>query len=453
MWTDEERENTGKKIGDRVLSLKDKLSDIKANVIHGDFNPCGGAERLSLATMQALLETGIDFDLTTLKSPDISKLENSYGKNLVSVMKSINKINVINIVEELQQHQDHEDYNYDITINTNGDAAPYYHSSFSKDNAITYCHFPSTKYHIESENIDYLKTDLGMTESSNAFSNNKDINNPEICKTRLQFGRTKEYFDILKYGYWNLMRNSTVITNSEFSRKAVVNAFGLDHIYVLSPPVDIETFRNVSLKRKSGDEKNGIILVISRIAPHKEIENAIKLAKILKNNNIGKGMKIVGNLYHYFFDYYSELKQMVVALGLADYITFETNANLDKLLSVIGESIVYFHPKVGEHFGMAIVEAMAAGLIPVVPNEGGPTEFVPQEYLFNTIEQAAEIITNIFIHLPKTQGTRVNDDINKFSNSHYIDEFQTILSELLFRTENSRYSPKRVVDLKEFQIK
>ena len=104
---------------------------MKANVIHGDFNPCGGAERLSLTTMQALLEMGIDFDLTTLKSPDIPKLENSYGKNLVSVMKSINKINVINIMEELRQQQeeeeeDHEDYNYDITINTNGDAAPYY---------------------------------------------------------------------------------------------------------------------------------------------------------------------------------------------------------------------------------------------------------------------------------------------------------------------------------------
>nr|MDP9498529.1 glycosyltransferase [Thermoproteota archaeon] len=270
---------------------------------------------------------------------------------------------------------------------------------------------------------------------------------------RLQFSRSKKYFEILKYGYWNLMRNSTVITNSEFSRKAVVNAFGLDQIYVLSPPVDIETFRNVSLKRKSGDEMNGFILVISRIAPHKEIENAIKLAKILKDNNIGKGMKIVGNLYHYFFDYYSELKQMVVALGLTDYITFETNANLDKLLSVIGESIVYFHPKVGEHFGMAIVEAMAAGLIPVVPNEGGPTEFVPREYLFNTIEQAAEIIKNIFIHLPKTERITVSDDINKFSNSHYIDEFQTILNELLFRRENIRYSPKRVMDLKEFQIK
>ena len=144
---------------------------MKANVIHGDFNPCGGAERVSLVTMQALLEMGIDFDLTTFKSPDLLKLENSYGKNLVSVMKSINKVNVINIMEELQSNNKkmHKDYNYDITINTNGDAAPYYHSSFSKDNAITYCHFPSAKYHIESENIDYLKTDLGMTESQMAF--------------------------------------------------------------------------------------------------------------------------------------------------------------------------------------------------------------------------------------------------------------------------------------------
>ena len=412
---------------------------MKANVIHGDFNPCGGAERLSLITMQALLEIGIDFDLTTLKSPHISKLQNTYGKNLVSVMEKINKINVINIMEELrqqQQQEDHEDYNYDITINTNGDAAPYYHSSFSKDNAITYCHFPSTKYHIESENIEYLKTDLGMTESSNVFSDNKnyeDINNPIDCKTKLQFSRRKECFDILKYGYWNLMRNSTVITNSEFSRRAIVNAFGMNNIYILSPPIDIETFRNVASMSNGDDERNDIVLVISRIAPHKKIENAIKLAKILKDNKIGKGMKIVGNLYDYFFDYYYELKHMVLDLGLTDYITFEINASLAKLLYIIGESRVYFHPMVGDHFGMAVVEAMAAGLIPVVPNEGGPTEFVPREYQFNTIEQAAEIITYVFNHLPKTERIKINDNINKFSNSHYIDGFQTILNELLSR--------------------
>jgi glycosyltransferase involved in cell wall biosynthesis len=412
---------------------------MKANVIHGDFNPCGGAERLSLVTMQALLEMGIDdINLTTLTSPDLSRLKNTYGKNLVSVMEKINKINVVNLIEELrQQQEDHEVYNYDITINTNGDAAPYYHSSFSKDNVITYCHFPTAKYHIESENIDYLKTDLGIAEGSKVFTDNRDdedIDNPIDCKSKLQFSSRKECFDILKYGYWNLMRNSTVITNSEFSRRAIVNAFGMNNIYILSPPIDIETFRNVASSISNGDdERNDIILVISRIDPHKKIENAIKLAKILKNKNIGRGMKIVGNLYYYYSHYYSELKQLVLDLGLTDYIIFEINASLEKLLSIMQESKVYFHPMTGEHFGMAVVEAMAAGLIPVVPNAGGITEFVPQKYQFNTIEQAAEIITGVFNHLPKIERVKVSSDINKFSTSHYIEGFKTILNELLSR--------------------
>ena len=424
---------------------------MKVNFIHGDFNPCGGAERLSLVTMQALLEMGIeDITLTTLTNPDLSKLKNTYGKNLVSVMEKIDKINVVNVIEELrlqqQRHQeDHKDYNYDITINTNGDAAPYYHSSFIKENALTYCHFPSTKYHIESENIDYLKTDLGMRtiKESNFFSDNNNdyednaISNLQNCKSNLQFNnkqrRTKkECFDILKYGYWNLMRKSRVVTNSEFSRKAIVNAFGLDDVYILSPPIDIKTFRNVALMTNGEDDKRkDIILVISRIDPHKKIENAIRLAKILKNKNIGRAMKIVGNLYYYYSQYYFELKQLVLDLDLTDYIIFEINASLDKLLSIMQESRVYFHPMVGEHFGIAVIEAMAAGLITVVPNEGGPSEFVPQKYHYNTIEQAAEIITHIFNQLPKVERVKIISDTNNFSTCHYIEGFKTILNEML----------------------
>ena len=410
---------------------------MKANVIHGDFNPCGGAERLSLVTIQALLEMGIDdINLTTLTNPDLSKLKNTYGKNLVSVMEKINKVNVVDIIVELsRQQEDPRDYNYDITINTNGDAAPYYHPSFSKDNAITYCHFPTTKYHIESENVVYLRTDLGMSaERSDVFSdNNDDIDNPINCKTNLKLSskRRKECFEILKYGYWNLMRNSTVLTNSDFSHRAIVSAFGINNISILSPPIDIKTFHDIALMSNGNDKKNDIILVISRIDPHKKIENAIKLAKILKDNNTGRGMKIVGNLYYYYTDYYSKLKKMVIDLGLSDYITFEINASLDKLLSIIQESRVYFHPMIGEHFGIAVVEAMAAGLITVVPNEGGLTEFVPQEYQFNTVEHAAKIVAYVFNHLPKTERIKINSDINKFSNSQYIKSFQSILNELL----------------------
>jgi len=41
---------------------------------------------------------------------------------------------------------------------------------------------------------------------------------------------------------------------------------------------------------------------------------------------------------------------------------------------------------------MSIVEAMSAGLIPVVTDEGGQTEFVQKKYQYHSIEQAVDII-------------------------------------------------------------
>ncbi len=44
----------------------------------------------------------------------------------------------------------------------------------------------------------------------------------------------------------------------------------------------------------------------------------------------------------------------------------------------------------GEHFGISIVEAMALGCLPIVHDSGGMREFVPAQYRYTSIEQAAE---------------------------------------------------------------
>jgi hypothetical protein len=56
--------------------------------------------------MQALSEMGIDFDLTTFKSPDLSKLENAFGKNLVSPIKRIKHINIVNMMRLLLEEEE-----------------------------------------------------------------------------------------------------------------------------------------------------------------------------------------------------------------------------------------------------------------------------------------------------------------------------------------------------------
>ena len=86
---------------------------------------------------------------------------------------------------------------------------------------------------------------------------------------------------------------------------------------------------------------------------------------------------------------------------------------------------------------MAMLEAMAARLIPIVPSIGCQTEFVPQQYQYSTLEQAAEIISSAF-RLPYVERIQISNSVNKFSNSKYIEGFQQIVSKLLSLSHNKK---------------
>ena len=87
--------------------------------------------------------------------------------------------------------------------------------------------------------------------------------------------------------------------------------------------------------------------------------------------------------------YLEMLRRLTQKHGLNDNLVIEVDASFDRLLELMRKSKVYLHPFAGEPFGISTVEAMSAGLIPVVPDEGGYTEFVPEYYQFHTHQQAA----------------------------------------------------------------
>jgi hypothetical protein len=68
---------------------------VKSNIIHHDFNPCGGGERVSFATMYALSEMDIDFDITSYSELNLSRSVNAYGKDLVSVISKAKKVKIV----------------------------------------------------------------------------------------------------------------------------------------------------------------------------------------------------------------------------------------------------------------------------------------------------------------------------------------------------------------------
>lgn len=101
---------------------------MKVNFVYSDLNPCGGAEKLSLITMQSFLELGINIDLTSLEPPNSCKIENAFGKHLASILKSVTEVRILDALYEKSIEKNiHNDFK--LVFNSHGDIAPYFHES------------------------------------------------------------------------------------------------------------------------------------------------------------------------------------------------------------------------------------------------------------------------------------------------------------------------------------
>ncbi|HZB80343.1 MAG TPA: glycosyltransferase family 4 protein [Nitrososphaera sp.] len=368
-----------------------------ANIVHISLNARGGGERLAAATIRAIASMGIDVELSTLEKPDMKLIYDAYGTNIEADLK---KIRTLNIFQKYRPH------NYSLTVNTHGDMLPFYHNYFNKKNAITYCHYPIASHLIDCRDPDYSAVLQNM------------------CLLGMTPALHKKYYNAARSAYIKMMLNSTVLTNSDFSRNAILKSFGVDST-VLPPPVDVDIFRNACLTSNARDDS---VLVISRFHPSKKVENVIHLAKLLHQNELGTGMNIVGNMLPDGIGYFDYLNNLVKHYELEDFVKFEINLKFDRLLDHMRRSKVYVHPLPGEPFGMSTVEAMSAGIIPVVPDIGGHTEFVPAKYQFHTYGQGAESVAAA-LAAPASERINLSHSTQKYSVTNYIKKFQQILTD------------------------
>lgn len=438
------------------------MKKLRANFVYSNLNPCGGGERFTLVTMKALYEMGVEMDLTTLEQPNLSKLENAFGKDLASILKKIRKINLLDMFDEQSIHRNLHLNNYDLVINTHGDIDPYFHPSLNAKNTIVYCHYPSAKLFLESKDTEYLTYHLKIdrlhsyTNPSFEVTSQVAYKNPNqmmsqmvesmvtrsgnhICDSE---NSKKEYVDWAKTTYDRMITDSFLITNSNYSKAAIQKEYDRNDILVLSPPVDVDTIISkvrIDQDLDSSASSNEIcILVVCRIEPTKRIENAIYLARLLKERKISAKITIAGSLESHYQNYYNDMIKLIAELDVSEIVELHIDVSFEELVKLMKKSKIFFHPREGEHFGMSIVEAMSAGLIPVVPAEGGQTEFVPMEYQYKSLEDATKIISllaNMSKENMSKESNRIRNISRKFSETNYKRQFQLIVSRLLYNLE------------------
>jgi glycosyltransferase involved in cell wall biosynthesis len=177
-----------------------------------------------------------------------------------------------------------------------------------------------------------------------------------------------------------------VMTNSTWTAKYIREAYSNQRVYVVHPPVNVEELSSI------GGDRGKVVLTVSRIAPEKMVAEIPKVARLVPEAEF----YLVGSTRSSSGPVIRELKRR--AEGLRNFHV-ETDVPRRRIIELMSQASIYLHPPLAEHFGIAIAEAAAAGLVPVVYRDGGGwtdiASRVDQGLGYASVEEAAHIIRSL----------------------------------------------------------
>lgn len=340
---------------------------MKALITHFSFATIGGAERVALKIAVYLRDVmGMEVNILCFDAPNDEKLNSQFGR------KSREGITFTELkppfgsglqlfrIAHLHRVSRRVAGEYELCIST------YNEQDFGRP-ALQYVHHP-------------------IFESRAALRKYKIIPRENIID---RYG----VLETIYYGFLNIYsgadvsarRRNVTMTNSEFMA-GILKECGYEDVQVLYPGfLELEGKTNNSSKKHQ-------IFSLGRIEPDKHTLELVKMYKLLHEADPSLKLIICGLTGS--ADYLSEVKTLIRELNVPIELVLDQERSV--VLNLIHQSKFYINPKPFEHFGIATVEAIEAGCIPLVHNSGGNIELVSYNVL--RFENAEELRNN-FIHL------------------------------------------------------
>jgi alpha-1,2-mannosyltransferase len=129
------------------------------------------------------------------------------------------------------------------------------------------------------------------------------------------------------------------------------------------------------------------------------------------------------------------LKEQAMELGISDRVQFVMNASFKEMKEYLRRSSIGIHTMYNEHFGISNVEMMAAGVVVIANNSGGPKLDIVKPgtgYLALTAAEYAEHMWTVLSEEPrKLIATReaAREQSLKFSDQVFEEQFMAAMDE------------------------
>lgn len=175
------------------------------------------------------------------------------------------------------------------------------------------------------------------------------------------------------YGLVGSLSDLTMV-NSTWTKNHIEYLWRLaGEVHVVFPPVDTLSLSNMSLTKRED-----LILSIGQFRPEKDHALQLQSFKLLLDMNEGEmrgkvKLILIGSCRgDDDRERVDKLQKLTRELGIQEDVEFVLNQPYPVLKDYLSRASVGLHTMWNEHFGIGVVEMMAAGLVTVAHDSGGP---------------------------------------------------------------------------------
>jgi alpha-1,2-mannosyltransferase len=256
-------------------------------------------------------------------------------------------------------------------------------------------------------------------------SGTSTYNNPSyVARSKWLTNLKIRYYQLvaLLYGFVG-RRAHVVMVNSRWTYAHIQHIWKSSNIEIVYPPCDVETFSRLSPNRSSDDLFQ--IVSVGQFRPEKDHKKQLQVMEGLLDRAPDSNplLIMIGSCRdNEDEERVLELKSLADNLGVTNNVEFLVNIPFTDLQAQLCKSTVAIHTMWNEHFGISLVECMAAGCIMVGHRSGGPLSDIITEgrngFLVDSVEEYVDCLVAV-----SKMNKKERHDIVAEAKSHVEENF------------------------------